>query len=73
MEIYYFSFGQVHVHRIDGITLDADCLLRVIAENYGDARQRVFDAIGDKWCMQYAEGAVDFNYFPRGAVEVRSI
>ena len=32
MEIYYFSFGQVHVHRIDGITLDADKLMKLIQD-----------------------------------------
>ena len=73
METYYFSFGQSHVHRIDGVTLDADCLLKVEAKNYDAARQQVFDAIGDKWAFQYDKDTIDFSYFPRGAVEVRSI
>lgn len=71
---YYFSFGQSHVHRVDGVTLDADVLLKVRG-TYGDARQRVFDAIGDKWAMQYDEENLEakLKYFPRGVVEVASI
>jgi len=73
MSVYYFSFGQSHVHRIDGVTLDADVLLRVEDDDQVNARHRVFDAIGPKWHTQYTEENVDFSYFPRGYVEVPSI
>lgn len=68
----YFSFGQSHVHRIDGITLDADVILKVVGDP-DDARQRVFDAIGAKWSMQYDDDSLKLEYFPRGVVEVPSI
>ncbi|MBW8034105.1 MAG: hypothetical protein FVQ79_00105 [Planctomycetes bacterium] len=73
MKTYYFSFGQDHTHRIDGVTLDADVLLKVTAEGYNEARQKVFDAIGPKWSFQYDDDTMDLKYFPRGIVEVPSI
>jgi len=73
MAKHYFSFGQAHVHRIDGVTLDADCLLMVEDDDAENARQRVWDTIGAKWAMQYSEDRVNFKWFPRGEVIVGSI
>ena len=70
---YYVSFGQSHVHRIDGVTLDADALLEVVAKDEGEVRDRVFSAIGAKWSMIYDEDSIKFEYFPRGAVTISSI
>ncbi len=73
MEIYYFSFGQIHVHSVGGITLDKDILLEVWAKDYATARQEVIDAIGTKWHMQYDKDSVTFGYFPRGTIRVPGI
>ena len=73
MKTFYFSFGQSHIHRIDGITLDADVLLKVEAKDSEEARDRVWKAFEAKWSMQYNEDTVNFKYFPRGAVEISSI
>ncbi len=70
---YYVSFGQIHLHRIDGITLDADCLLQITALDLQAARDRAFEALGRKWFTVYTEENVDFKYFPRGAVTIPSV
>lgn len=70
METFYFSFGQSHVHRHNGKTFDCDVLAKVIAEDSNTARDKIFDAFGPKWAMQYDEDAVDFKYFPRGSLDL---
>jgi len=35
MEIHYFTFGQAHVHRVNGITWDADLVCAIKATDYG--------------------------------------
>ena len=69
----YFSFGPNHIHRIDGITLDADVILKVVDDDPGNARDRVFAAIGKTWSFQYTDETLKLKYFPRGTVEVPSI
>jgi len=65
----YVTFGQNHIHEINGKTFDKDC----IAVVNGD-REKVFKIFGSKFCFEYPE---EFwreknimNYFPRGYVEV---
>ncbi|KKK59801.1 hypothetical protein LCGC14_3030740 [marine sediment metagenome] len=70
MSTFYISFGQVHRHVVNDVVLDKDVLLRIEAPSEGEARQRVFDTIGNKWFTSYDEASVDFEYFPGGAVEV---
>ncbi len=73
MSTFYISFGQVHRHVINDVVLDKDVLLRIEAPSEGEARQRVFDTIGNKWFTSYDEETVEFEYFPGGAVEVSGI
>ena len=63
------TFGQNHLHRIDDITFDADCVALV----NGD-REKVFEIFGEKWCFEYSEKEFDMDnltYFPRGIIEVK--
>jgi hypothetical protein len=61
----YFSFGQSHVHSVDGFTFDKDVIVEIEAPTRGDARKIMFDTFGRKWSMQYNEKP-DMGYFPRG-------
>lgn len=64
----FVTFGQDHVHRVNGITFDADCVALV----HGD-RERVFEIFGSKFCFEYPEAHWDeskLKYFPRGIIEV---
>lgn len=66
---FYISFGQTHVHRVNGITFDCDCLCRIYADHMVEARSIAFDAFGDKWGTSYTEP--DMRYFPRGAIDLK--
>jgi hypothetical protein len=66
METAYFTFGQIHVHSVNGKTFDKDCVVKITAE---DARQTMFDTFGRKWAMQY-DDVPDLRHFPRGVIEL---
>jgi len=51
MRTAYFTFGQTHVHSVNGITFDKDTVVKITAE---DPRQVMWDNFGDKWAMEYA-------------------
>ena len=69
----YVTFGQDHIHKINGKVFDKDCIAIV----HGD-RATVFEIFGPKFCFEYSE--VEWNagnmthrmeYYPRGYIEVR--
>ena len=69
----YVTFGQVHVHHINGQVFDKDC----IAVVDGD-RDKVFEIFGTAFCFEYLEnvwfgtGMDDkMAYFPRGYIHVQ--
>lgn len=62
----YFSFGQTHVHSVNGFTFDKDVLVKI---THDDPRARMFELFGSKWGMQYPEPP-DPQYYPRGIKEV---
>lgn len=64
----YFSFGQSHVHSVNGFTYDKDVLVKIRAN---DPRQVMFDTFGEKWAMQYDEPP-DAQFYPRGIKDLRS-
>lgn len=69
----YVTFGQAHVHRINGKTYDADCVAVIECEDAADGRKKAFEYFGDKFCLEYPEKHFDFSsmvYFPRGLLHV---
>jgi hypothetical protein len=62
---YYFTFGQDHVHSIDGFTFDKDVVVAIEAETSEEATRIMFDAFGRKWSMQY-DHTPNLKFFPRG-------
>lgn len=65
MKSFYFTFGQCHVHTIDGFTYDKDVVVKVEAFDSKEAREIMFDFFGKKWGFQYNE-LPEMKYFPRG-------
>ena len=64
----FVTFGQEHVHILDGVVYDKDC----VAVVNGD-RERVFELFGPKFCFEYPEeywNDSKMDYFPRGYIEV---
>ena len=69
MRKYYFTFGQSHVHSVNGITFDKDIVVEITANNSGEARDIMFDTFGDKWCFEYKK-LPDMSFFPRGIIKL---
>ncbi len=70
---YYFTLGQNHVHRINGHTIDCDCVPVVYAATYGKARDLFFEWTDGKFHQQYDNvDKVHLEYYPRGLVELNS-
>jgi len=64
----YITFGQEHVHTINGKTFDKDCVALV---NLPEEKAR--EIFMPKFCFSYTEDRFnhdDLKYFPRGIVEV---
>lgn len=69
----YVTFGQGHTHRINGVTLDADCVASFTAPDAEAGRARAFELFGRKFCFHYAEAefrADDLRFYPRGVVDL---
>jgi len=62
----YITFGQDHVHRINGTTIDRDCVAKV------ESRKRAFELFGQKFCWEYNQEKIDeiLNWFPRGIIDL---
>lgn len=64
----FVTFGQVHVHVIDGVVFDKDCVAVV-----NGGRDEVFRLFGPKFSFEYPEGYwddADMKYYPRGYIEI---
>ena len=71
----YFTFGQRHTHRVNGITFDCDSVAVINADDESAARAKAFEYFGDKWCFSYPENQWNdekMKYFPRGLIEVET-
>lgn len=64
IETAWFTFGQTHVHSVNGKTFDKDCVVMITSK---DPRQTMFDNFGPKWAMEYDEEP-DMSYYPRGVM-----
>jgi len=62
----YVTFGQDHVHEINGVIFDKTCVAKV----KGD-REDVFKIFGPEFCMEYDRPEfIRLQFFPRGIIEV---
>lgn len=63
----YFSFGQAHVHRVNGETFDTNVLCEI---NAPDPRAIAALHFGTAWSFEYPPEALDGldigRHFPRG-------
>lgn len=65
--LWVFSFGSDHAHRIDDVTFDMDSCLGIVGD-CNATRDKIFELIGPKWSMQYRFDNWKPEYFPRGIV-----
>lgn len=65
----YITFGQIHVHSINGKTLDKDCVAVIEAETHEKGRKIAMD-IFDGVFHQSLNEPPDMSFFPRGLIEI---
>ncbi len=69
----YITFGQVHVHRVNGKTFDCDCVAIITANTIEQANKWAFEWFNGKF-HQHVDAETwdenDMHYFPRGYINV---
>ena len=70
----FVTFGQDHIHKINGIIIDYNCIAVIHHDKPEDGRDKAFEFFGPKFCFEYQEEHFDFDslnrWFPRGLIEV---
>lgn len=70
---HYVTFGQTHLHRINGKTLDCDCVAVFECESAEHGRQRAFELFGAKFSFEYPAdkwNPDNLRFYPRGYVHL---
>lgn len=71
MKTSYFTFGQSHVHLVDGFTYDKDVVVKITAEDPCGVMNTVF---GSLWSTEYYDlDDLKPEYYPRGVKELLSV
>jgi hypothetical protein len=69
MSRHYFTFGQVHVHSVNGKVFDKDCVVQIDADDADKAREIMVEHFGQKWAFQHSQGhPPDMTFYPRGII-----
>jgi hypothetical protein len=70
----FVTFGQNHIHTIDGMLIDKDCVVVLKGESATANREKAFELFGRKWSFEYPEEFWNHNkmrrFFPRGYIEI---
>jgi len=65
----YITFGQAHIHRVNGKVFDKDCVAVIHAKNEKEGREKAFKYFGEYFCTSYTKMNNDIlKYFPRGLI-----
>ena len=66
----YITFGQVHVHRINGIMLNHDCVAVIKCKDEKEGRELAHQYFDDKWSFSHFDKIPDMSFFPRELIKV---
>ena len=72
----YVTFGQVHVHSVNGKTFDKDCVAVIECESQKEGRDKAVNYFNNVFFTTYFEDDWDekaLSYFPRGYINVEGI
>ncbi len=76
MGFHYVTFGQTHVHSIDGKTFDRNCVARILSDNYADGRKKAWKYFKGIFGTSYQDEQWEKNedknmlFFPRGYIDL---
>lgn len=65
----YITFGQVHVHSVNGHTLDKNCVAVINGPNLEWCDKMAFEWMDGKF-HQHTGTLPDMTYYPRGLIEI---
>ena len=71
----YITFGQSHVHSINGKTFDKDCVAVIHCKNAKDGRNLALEIFGQKFSFEYPEKKFNFDdmkFYPRGFINAKN-
>ena len=70
MNKYYITFGQVHVHSVNGKTFDKDCLAEIEAETNEEAHKIAMEVFNERFheCHNAERLNGILGYYPRGVI-----
>jgi len=69
----YVTFGQIHVHSVNGKTFDKDCVAVISAGTSDKGRDKAFEYFGPKFFTTYSEKywkEDNLRWYPRGYINV---
>ena len=69
----FITFGQDHIHEVNGRTFDCNCVAEIECINYANGRSKAFEFFGPKFYTSYIE--IDLthefmSHFRRGVISV---
>ena len=72
MAKFYITFGQIHVHSVEGKTFDKDCLAEIEAETNREAHDKAMKIFNKKFHNCHNEDKLPeiIDYFPRGIIKI---
>jgi effector-binding domain-containing protein len=71
----YVTFGQIHIHSVNGKTFDKDSVAVIECENEIDGRNKAFEYFDNKFFTTYFDKQWNEKYldfFPRGLINVNN-
>jgi len=74
MAKFYITFGQIHVHSVNGKTFDKDSLCEIEAESHREAHDRAMDVFNGIFheCVDEEKLEKYLPYFPRGIIKLEN-
>lgn len=66
---WFITFGQVHVHSVNGQTFDKDCVAVINGDTVEECDNMAFELFDGKFHGHSAR-MPDMSYYPRGLIEV---
>lgn len=66
----YITFGQEHIHKVNGVIFDKDCIAEIECEYESRGREFAVEQFGTKFCTHYLEESLPklLPHFPRGII-----
>ena len=71
----FITFGQNHIHKVNGKTFDHNCVAEIECINYADGRSKAFKFFGPKFRTSHIKSDLThefMSHFRRGIIPVES-